>query len=404
MSLCTASRLWRGFGLRVLLAVVGAAALFAVASVAAARASSVTPTLHSGNVNSCADVAPGTHGIDLQAPSGSGTFDDGTLRGHYTVSGNLTTFAWTSDTVPVNVVVVKGGPDANVYDYGTGAAGDAGLVSPHNGGGNVPAISHVLLCYGRPAPPSPGKGKIVIQKKTDPAGADQLFTFHPSASLGDANFELGDGGQKVFEPAPGSYTVEELPTDGWTLTKLSCDGGVVSTVDYSTADRTAQIDLASGETIVCTFTNTKDAPPDHPPVNPPPHNPPTVTPPTVMPPTVTPPTIAAVAPPAPAAAPAQAVLGTRAARGTARLRTAGCSVRRARVTVTGSPMRRIVFSVNGRSVKTVVVRAGRRTVTVSLPIGAVTARVTFRNGATARTLHATTRACAPRVVRPSFTG
>src|SRR5919199_4401608 len=191
MSFCTAGRLWRGFGLRVVHAAMGVAALFALASVGAARASSVAPTVHLGNVNSCADVAPGTHGISIDSPSGSGTFDDGTLTGSYTVSGDLTAFAWTSDTVPVNVVVVKGGPDANVYDYGTGAAGDAGLVSPHNGGGNVPAISHVLLCYGRPAPPSPGKGKIVIEKKTDPAGASQLFAFHPSASLGGANFELG---------------------------------------------------------------------------------------------------------------------------------------------------------------------------------------------------------------------
>ena len=402
----TAGRLWRGFGFRVVLAALGVAALIATASVGAARASSVTPTYHAGNVNSCADVAPGTHGIDIQSPSGSGTFDDGTLAGSYTVSGDLTTFAWTSDTVPVNVVVVKGGPDANVYDYGTGALGDAGLVSPYNPGANVPAISHVLLCYGRPVPPPPpAKGKIVVQKQTVPAGADQLFTFHPSASLADADFQLGDGGEQVFQPAPGSYTVQELPTDGWTLTKLSCDGGVVSQVDSSTADGTAHIDLASGETIVCTFTNTKDAPPvDNPPPpdNPPPGKPP-VTPPTVTPPTVAPP-IAVVTPPAQAAAPAQAVAGTRAARGTARLRTADCSARRARVTVSGSPMRRVVFSVGGHRIKTVAVRAGRRSVTVSLPFGRVTARVTFRNGAAPRTLHATARSCAQRVVRPSFTG
>ena len=414
MSFCTAGRLWRGFGLRVVLAAMGVAALFALASVGAARASSVAPTVHLGNVNSCADVAPGTHGISIDSPSGSGTFDDGTLTGSYTVSGDLTTFAWTSDAVPVNVVVVKGGPDANVYDYGAGALGDAGLVSPHNGGDNVPAISHVLLCYGRPAPPPPpARGTIVVEKKTDPAGAEQLFTFHPSANLGDADFQLADGGQQVFQSDPGSYTVQELPTDGWTLTKLSCDGGVLSQVDSSMADGTAHIDLASGETVVCIFTNTKNAPPENPPPdNPPPNNPPPknpppgkppVTPPTVTPPTVTPPA-AVVIPPAQAAAPAQAVAGTRAARGTARLRTAGCSARRARVTVTGSPMRRVVFSVNGRRIKTVDVRAGRRSVTVSLPFGAVTARVTFRNGAAGRTLRATVRSCAPRVVRPNFTG
>jgi len=46
-------------------------------------------------------------------------------------------------------VVVKGGPAANVYDYGSGIDEDRGLYSPVNPGGNIADVSHVdfCLCY-----------------------------------------------------------------------------------------------------------------------------------------------------------------------------------------------------------------------------------------------------------------
>jgi hypothetical protein len=397
---CTGDRAWRGSRLRALRAVMGVAAMLAIVSTGTARAATVSPTVHSGNVNSCADIEAGTHGVSIEAPGGSGTFDDGTLTGTYNVSYDKTSFAWTSGTVPVSFVVVKGGTDANVYRY-SGAMSDSHLVSPLNGGDQLPAISHVLLCYGKqPPPPPPAKGQIVIEKKTVPAGADQQFTFLPSADLSPDDFLLADGGEKVFQASAGTYTVEELPTDGWTLTKLSCDDA-----DSSETGATATISLASGETVVCTFTNTKDAvdnpPVDDTPVDDTPVDNPIVIPPVNLPAAVT---AAAPAPAAAAVSPAQAVRGTRVASGTARLRLPGCGRTRARVTVTGSPMRRIVFTVNGRRAATIIVPAGRRTVTVSLPVGAVSARVTFRNGAAARTLRARTRRCAASAVSPQFTG
>jgi opacity protein-like surface antigen len=402
---CGGDRAVRGSCLRALLAVMGVAAILAMASAGTARAAAVSPAVHLGNVTGCADIDPGAHGVNIEAPSGSGTFDDGTLVGTYTVSDDETTFDWASSTVPVTFVVVKGGTDANVYRYAA-ATSDSGLVSPLNAGDQVPAISHVLLCYAeQPPPPPPAKGRIVIEKKTVPAGAEQQFAFHPSEDLSSSDFLLADGDEKVLEASAGTYTVEELATEGWTLTKLSCDDA-----DSSAAGATATIDLAAGETVVCTFTNTKDVP-DSPPVDTPPvDNPPADAPPVDNPivtaPVNLPPVVTAAAP-APSAAPATpslAVRGTRVARGTASLRLPGCAASRARVTVSGSPMRRVVFSVNGRRVATVVVPVGRRSVTVSLPVGAVTARVTFRNGASARTLRARTRRCAARTVRPQFTG
>jgi hypothetical protein len=398
MTFWSSDRAMRASRTRGLLAVAGVAAVVAMASAGTATATTVSPTLHYGNVNSCADIEPGTHGVSIESPAGSGTFDDGTLAGTYTVSHDRTSWDWSSSTVPVSFVVVKGGPDANVYRY-ENAKSDTDLVSPLNPGGSVPALSHVLLCYGAqsPTPPPAAKGTIVIEKKTLPAGADQQFAFHPSADLSPSDFTLAHGGEKVFEPSAGTYTVQERATDGWTLTKLSCDDA-----DSSVAGATANIKLAAGETVVCTFTNTKDAL-DNPPGDNPPAGNPLVIPPVHLPPVVTSAPAAPVAIAAPVAS-AQAVKGTRAARGTARLRVAGCARTRGRVTVTGSPMRRIVFTINGLRVATVNVRAGRRSATVSLPVGAVSARVTFRNGAPARTVRGKTRLCAPSAVRPQFTG
>jgi hypothetical protein len=88
-----------------------------------------------------------------------------------------------------------------------------------------------------------------------------------------------------------------------------------------------------------------------------------------------------------------------------------CAARAARVTISGRSIRQVTFVVNGRRVRTVTVRAGRRTLTVSVPLsqgGAarqrVQARVTFRNGAAPRVLDTTARRCAQAAVAPQFTG
>ncbi|MDO8614504.1 MAG: hypothetical protein Q7T33_02055, partial [Dehalococcoidia bacterium] len=63
---------------------------------------------------------------------------------------------------------------------------------------------------------------------------------------------------KSASHAPGACTViENAPAAGWNLTTLACtdpSGGTTTSV----GTRTASIDLAPGETVSCTFTNTKD--------------------------------------------------------------------------------------------------------------------------------------------------
>jgi hypothetical protein len=117
--------------------------------------------------------------------------------------------------------------------------------------------------------------------------------------------------------------------------------------------------------------------------------------------------------PAPnAAQPTTVVAGTQARQATARLQTqTRCGSRSFRVTISGRNIRRVTLFVAGRQVRTVTVPAGRRSITVSVPVrqfGArrqsVRARVTFRNGAPARTLTASATRCAQTSVSPQFTG
>ena len=58
--------------------------------------------------------------------------------------------------------------------------------------------------------------------------------------------------------AAGAYTVIESAVAGWSLTALACTGaGADSSTNLGT--RTATLDIDAGETVICTFTNTKDA-------------------------------------------------------------------------------------------------------------------------------------------------
>ncbi|MCB0193157.1 MAG: hypothetical protein KDJ65_14530 [Anaerolineae bacterium] len=114
-------------------------------------------------------------------------------------------------------------------------------------------------------------GSITIIKNAVPDDS-QAFSF--SGSLG--SFTLIDNGNPFSNTltqlnlSPGTYNVTEGAVSGWSLTGLSCtdpDSG------SSTAGSTATIDLDSGESITCVFTNTstsssitiiKDASPDDP--------------------------------------------------------------------------------------------------------------------------------------------
>lgn len=128
----------RVFGLvalvTALIAVIGV-------SLTSAGAASVTPTLVSGNPH-CTDLK-----ID---PVVGGTYDGVTI----TVHGRYVDF---TSTDTVLTVVVKGGPNANLYDYTTvgGVTSDTDLSAPINPNTNKPyGLSHLCFTFGDTPPPT----------------------------------------------------------------------------------------------------------------------------------------------------------------------------------------------------------------------------------------------------------
>ncbi len=117
--------------------------------------------------------------------------------------------------------------------------------------------------------PGDPHGEIVVVKDADPADATP-FEFTLGAVAGGAplaSFTLSDaapepgisaGNVARFVAPPGSYVVSELLPEGWALREIACEplrtveGGVLP--PHSTP-----LELHAGETVTCTFRNTKPA-------------------------------------------------------------------------------------------------------------------------------------------------
>src|SRR5215210_3141585 len=223
-------------------------------------------------------------------------------------------------------------------------------------------------------------------------GADFTFTAFAAGS-NTVNYRLTVAGVTFRQ---GTFT---LPGDG--------TGGTLHVPYTLTDDPTVEAFAWWGpENIQDGHTRPADSPaiasqpvdcPDSPPVTPPTTPPTTTTPATA---TTTPSTPAAV--PAPAQAPASTVAGTQVRSAVASLAVPRrCAARTVRVRVSGRQIRRITLLVDGRRVRTVNVRASQRTVSVAVPLRRsgsrrqrIQARVTFRNGARARTLTDRATRCA----------
>ena len=108
-------------------------------------------------------------------------------------------------------------------------------------------------------------GTLVIRKQTISDQFVQDFTFTgttpaltgPLQDYDIASAELSQTG------VPGTYGSTETVPAGWTLTDISCSGAINSTISvggtptFVAGDTGVSVDVASGETVICTFTNTK---------------------------------------------------------------------------------------------------------------------------------------------------
>jgi uncharacterized repeat protein (TIGR01451 family) len=94
------------------------------------------------------------------------------------------------------------------------------------------------------------RGAIIVEKQTNPDGAQGSFTF-----TGTASGTISDDQTiTVNNLVPGTYTTTENdPLPAFELASISCDD-TNSTGNLST--RTATFNVEAGETVKCTFTNT----------------------------------------------------------------------------------------------------------------------------------------------------
>ncbi|NLE30726.1 DUF11 domain-containing protein, partial [Candidatus Dojkabacteria bacterium] len=96
-------------------------------------------------------------------------------------------------------------------------------------------------------------GRIIVDKVTDPAGDTQLFTF-TTGGEGYKGFTLKDSDTPNSQvlPAGKTYSVNETIPAGWHQTSAICTSSITGENETITA-----LELDAGETITCTFTNTK---------------------------------------------------------------------------------------------------------------------------------------------------
>jgi hypothetical protein len=105
------------------------------------------------------------------------------------------------------------------------------------------------------------KAKIVVQKTTVPADtATPKTAFSFTESPNNAAFPLSDGASDTRYVEPGkAYTITEADAQalGYKLTAIQCSTGSTSTGTSDVATRSATVTPAAGQTVYCSFTNTK---------------------------------------------------------------------------------------------------------------------------------------------------
>ena len=194
---------------------------------------------------------------------GFGTFDfDVLAAGANPASPALLTATTSAGTNPASTAVstLMAGEGYSVTEQPQAAwiAGDLTCTVLHAAGG--PAVAYVF-----DTPTLPGdviscsitntkRATITVWKQTTPDGAGQSFGFEGSwngAFDDQADFELSDGmSSSSGLITPGvPYFIEELATDGWTLTGVTCRD--------EANDNPASVTPQPGENVVCVFSNSQ---------------------------------------------------------------------------------------------------------------------------------------------------
>jgi hypothetical protein len=164
-------------------------------------------------------------------PNGSISTDNGTI------SENVVPGTYTSTET------LKTGWDLNSVSCDD--SDSAGSVPNHNAVFHAAAGETVTCTF------TNTKEATIIVKKHMIGGTDTFaFTGDPSGSINT------DNGTVQESVVPGTYTSTETLKSGWDLNSVSCDD---SDSLGSVPNHNAEFHVAAGETVTCTFTNTKEA-------------------------------------------------------------------------------------------------------------------------------------------------
>ena len=104
------------------------------------------------------------------------------------------------------------------------------------------------------------RGRIVLHKETLPDGDPQSFAYSANGPAGAASVpNLQDGGSHTIANAkPGAWTIAETIPGDWELSALTCTSLLRTSAYTPTLSSGAlAVDLAPGDTMDCTFTNSK---------------------------------------------------------------------------------------------------------------------------------------------------
>ncbi len=116
----------------------------------------------------------------------------------------------------------------------------------------VPSMAHWIR-IGPAGTPQPGQ--IVIEQSAQPADGTG-FSFNGAPFV---DFDLGSGAAKATTVLAGDYSVTQAAEPGYDLTSVACDDGALSPSATDLGARRATVHVSAGETVRCTFANTKRA-------------------------------------------------------------------------------------------------------------------------------------------------
>ena len=187
---------------------------------------------------------------------------------NFTVTGtgltpNPTTFSlmdqgsWPSGTLPPGGTysVVENTPLPAEWDFTKVACTDG--KNPYDPAGFTMPPGKTVECTFT----NTKRGTVIITKNS--VGGDGTFDFTSTGGLGTTPFSLitssGTKSITYSNVTPGAYSVtEDTQTSPWDFTGLACtETGGVNTNPSTTAGQVATIKVDPGETVTCTFTNTK---------------------------------------------------------------------------------------------------------------------------------------------------